>query len=74
MKSYIVYYYVNFRRIFMCDYVSKKNLSYPKKVFINWINKVQKEVKSNYGLTFSFLPTNNELNKTLIRRSFCAKL
>lgn len=68
MKSYIVYYYVNFRRIFMCDYVSKKNLSYPKKVFINWINKVQKEVKSNYGLTFSFLPIGSGSRNMVIKK------
>ena len=38
----------------MCKYVTKKELKEPKKILNDWIIRVQKAIKKEYKITFSF--------------------
>ena len=40
----------------MCKYVTKNELKEPKKIFIDWVKKVQKELKKEKGIHFSLDP------------------
>ena len=40
----------------MCRYLTKKELKMPKKIFIDWVLNVQKEIKENYSIHFNFTP------------------
>lgn len=38
----------------MCKYIAKKELKEPKKILNDWILRVQKAIKKEYKITFSF--------------------
>ena len=38
----------------MCKYITKKELKEPKKILNDWILRVQKAIKKEYKITFSF--------------------
>ncbi len=52
----------------MCDYVKKKSLKEPRKIFNDWINKVQKYIKKEYKITFSFLPIGSGSRNMVIKK------
>ena len=38
----------------MCEYVNKKELIEPRRIFSKWISNVQHEIKEKYKITFSY--------------------
>ena len=52
----------------MCEYVSKKKLREPRETFNEWIVDVQKDIKKNHKMTFSFLPIGSGSNNLVIKR------
>lgn len=51
----------------MCDYVNKKELEIPRDTFNNWINSVQKYIKKNYKITFSYSPIGS-VSRNMVNR------
>lgn len=52
----------------MCDYVNKKELLCPRKIFSEWICNVQSEIRKEYGITFSYNPIGSGSRNMVIRR------
>ena len=52
----------------MCDYVKPKELKEPRKVFNNWISAVQKYIKKEYKITFSYSPIGSGSRNMVIRK------
>ena len=52
----------------MCDYVNKKELIGPRETFNNWIGSVQKYIKKNYKITFSYCPIGIGSRNMVIRK------
>jgi len=52
----------------MCEYVGKKGLKEPKKVFLNWITSVQKEIKKEYGIHFCYNLTGSGKRNMVIKQ------
>ena len=52
----------------MCDYVKKGELIEPRKNLIKWINKVQKDIKKNHKITFSYEPMGSAKRKMVVRK------
>ena len=52
----------------MCDYVNKNKLIEPRKIFSEWISKVQREVRDKYKITFSYNLIGSGSRNMVIRR------
>lgn len=52
----------------MCDYVKKSELSEPRKIFNDWINNVQKYIKKNHKITFSYISIGSGSRNMVIRK------
>ena len=52
----------------MCDYVNKNELVKPRKIFSEWISNVQREIKKEYGITFSYNPIGSGSRNMVIRK------
>lgn len=51
----------------MCDYISKSKLKQPKRNFIDWISKVQKEIKTEHIIHFSYNPIGSGKRNLVIK-------
>lgn len=52
----------------MCIYKSKNELKKSKKNFLNWINKVQKQIKKEYKIHFSYNPIGSGKRNMVIKQ------
>lgn len=52
----------------MCDYVNKNELIEPREIFSEWISNVQREIREEYGITFSYNPIGSGSRNMVIRR------
>lgn len=51
----------------MCEYITKKELKEPKQVILNWITKVQKEMKKEHKITFSYIAIGSSKRNMVIK-------
>lgn len=52
----------------MCDYVNKKELREAREQFNIWINEVQKDIKKEHKITFSYNPIGSGSRNMVIRK------
>lgn len=52
----------------MCEFVSKKCLKEPKAQFLKIINKVQKQIKDKYKITFSYRPIGSGKKNLVVKK------
>lgn len=52
----------------MCEYVNKKELIKPRRIFSKWISNVQHEIKEKYKITFSYDLIGSGSRNMVIRR------
>ena len=52
----------------MCEYISKSKLKQQKKDFLNWISKVQKEIKKEHKIHFSYNPIGSGKRNLVIKQ------
>lgn len=52
----------------MCEYVSRSELTYAKELFASWINKVQREIRREYKITFSYNLIGSGSRNMVVRR------
>ncbi len=52
----------------MCDYVTKKELKEPKEIINNWIKTVQKKIKKEEKIHFSYTPIGSGKRNMVIKQ------
>ena len=52
----------------MCDYVARRNLKEPKSIINDWIKKVQKKIKKEEKIHFSYMPIGSGKRNMVIKQ------
>ncbi len=52
----------------MCEYIKKSELTKPKETFQEWVNKVHKVLKKDYGLTFQVTPIGSGSRNMVVKK------